>query len=248
MHPNDLILYACAALLIAGTIKGFVGLGLPAIAIALLAFRIETREAVALVIMPMFVSNFWQYLRGPDRWGTVQRHWRYGVVICLVVAGMVFVSQDAPDRLLRAVLGALVLLFCLLSWRNLVPVIPEHRIRLCEFLSAFVSGLVGGLTAIWAPTLAAYLSARQLDRDEFIQAFGFLVTAGSIGILLTYPSVGFASGTDFLISTALLVPTLLGFTLGEALRKRADPAIFRAIFLVAFALVGVNLLVRATLL
>ncbi len=247
MPPIELILYASAVLLIAGMIKGFVGLGLPAIAIALLAFRIETREAVALVIMPMFVSNLWQYLRGPDRLGTVRRHWRFALVIGVVVAATVFVSQDAPDRVLRGILGLLVLLFCLLSWRNLVPVIPAQRMRIFEFLSAFVSGLVGGLTAVWAPVLAAYLSARQLERDDFVQVFGFLVSAGSIGILLTYPSVGFASGVDFLISTWLLVPTLLGFTLGEVVRKRAEPGLFRTIFLIAFAMVGLNLLLRAAL-
>ena len=45
-------------------------------------------------------------------------------------------------------------------------------------------------------------------------------------------------------SALLLVPTLAGYTLGEWLRKRSDPSLFRAALLLLLAAIGASLLYR----
>ena len=247
MPDLTLIAFASAVLLLAGTVKGFIGLGMPTVALTLLTLQIDTRSAVALVVVPMLLSNVWQFWRGPDMVGCAKRHWRYAAILILFVAATVWASQSAPDRLLRAVLGVLVLVFCFFSWRNMVPEIPAHRIRLFEGVSAVTAGLVGGLTAAWAPPLAMYLTGLRLDRDAFVQALGFLITAGSISIFVMFIAVGHSSGADLAVSAFLLGPALIGFSIGENLRHRTNPDQFRKLFLVAFSLLGANLLIGTAL-
>jgi uncharacterized membrane protein YfcA len=52
------------AFLIAGTIKGAIGVGLPTTAIAILGTGIGLREAIPLLIVPSLVANIWQITRG----------------------------------------------------------------------------------------------------------------------------------------------------------------------------------------
>lgn len=242
MHDLFLIAFASAALLLAGTVKGFFGLGMPTVALALLTFQLGARSAVTMILIPMLLSNVWQFWRGPDMVGCAKQHWRYAAILVLCVAGTVWFSQSATDRVLRAVLGVFVLVFCFLSWRDLVPPIPSRRVRLFEGISAVVAGLVGGLTAAWAAPLAMYLTGLRLERDAFVQALGFLITAGSVSVLAMFMVVGHSSPPDLAVSTFLLLPTLIGFSVGERLRHRTNSEQFKGLFLSAFSLLGANLL------
>jgi len=247
MPDPYLIAFATAVLLLAGTVKGLIGLGMPTVALTLLTLQTDARTAVTLIILPMLLSNIWQFWRGPDMVGCVKRHWRYSVILILCVAATVWFTQSAPDKFLRAVLGIFVLVFCFSSWRNLVPPIPSHRVRLFEGISAVIAGLVGGLTAAWAPPLAMYLTGLRLERDEFVQALGFLITAGSISIFVMFIAVGHSSGSDLAISGFLFIPTLIGFSLGERLRHKTNQEQFKKLFLGAFAILGFNLLLGTLL-
>lgn len=247
MPDLSLIAFASAVLLMAGTVKGLIGLGMPTVALALLTLQLDARSAVTLIVVPMLLSNVWQFWRGPDMAGCVKQHWRYAAILIVFVAATVWLSQSAPDQLLRGVLGTFVLAFCFFSWRNMVPSIPTHRVRLFEALSAITAGLVGGLTAAWAPPLVMYLTGLRLDRDAFVQALGFLITAGSLSVFAMFILVGHSSGPDLVVSTALLLPTLMGFAIGENLRHRTDHEQFKKIFLGAFSILGLNLVVGAFL-
>lgn len=242
MPDPFLIVFASAVLLIAGGVKGFIGLGMPTVALALLTLSLEARSAVALILAPMLFSNIWQFWRGPDMVGCLRQHWRFAVVLIFFVAVTVWLTQSAPDRFLRIVLGLFILVFCLFSWRDAVPVIPANRLRVFEFISATIAGLLGGLTAAWAPPLAIYLTSLRLEREDFVQALGLLITAGSISLFIAYPAVGHVTGPDIVFSFWLLLPTLAGFAVGEKLRMRTDPQKFKTIFLMGFSLLGVNLL------
>lgn len=242
MHELSLILFSSGVLLLAGTIKGFLGLGMPTVALAFLTLQLDTRSAIALLLVPVLVTNIWQFWRGPDLWGCFREHWRFAVVLILFVAVTVWLSESAPDTFLRAMLGVIILVFCFMSWRDFVPPIPPNSVRTFEVGSATIAGIIGGLTAVWFPPLAMYLTGRRLERDALVQALGFLIAAGSISLLVAYPAVGHVTANDFILSTFLLLPALLGFSIGELLRMRTENERFRTIFMVAFSVFGLNLL------
>lgn len=245
MNSVDILLIGSLVLFLAGAIKGFVGLGLPTIAMALLTLKVDPRTAIALILMPMFLSNFWQMLRGGDLRGVVQRYWRFSVVLAISVAMTVWLSQSASDRTLMFCLGLIVLLFVFLSWRDLVPVIPARLDRPVEIGLAAIAGVMGGLTAAWAAPLAIYLKAKRVSPDEFVQASGFLISAGCLPLLVSFVFVGHADPKTVGLSTALLLPTLAGFTLGERLRRGVDPKLFNRVLMIVFLVLGLNLIYRS---
>jgi len=64
-----------AIFLLAGFIKGVIGLGLPTISVSLLAAAMPPGKALAIVIVPAIVTNIWQTFVGPHLLDIVRRLW-----------------------------------------------------------------------------------------------------------------------------------------------------------------------------
>lgn len=59
-------LLTLAALLLGGTTKGALGVGLPLVAIPILSLGMPAPQAIALLVMPVLLSNILQALQGDD--------------------------------------------------------------------------------------------------------------------------------------------------------------------------------------
>lgn len=246
MPGPEILIPATLALFLAATVKGFVGMGLPTVALALMTLSLDPRTAISLILVPMLATNLWQAVRGGPLSGIVVKYWRFAVALALFVVLSVWLTRGASDRVLLFVLGAIIVVFTALSWRNLIPEVPERFGRAFEIVCGAVGGIIGGMTAAWAAPIAIFLSARRAPRDEFVQATGFLISAGSLPLMLSYLALGHVERGNFGASFLLLIPVLFGFSIGEALRKRTDPEVFRKVFLLVFFGLGLNLIYRTT--
>ena len=79
----EFAIFAGGIFFLAGLIKGIVGFGFPLIALVLLTLSIGLLDALALIVIPTFVTNLWQGLSGgrlvirpPDRCKIVKRFTR----------------------------------------------------------------------------------------------------------------------------------------------------------------------------
>jgi uncharacterized membrane protein YfcA len=234
-----------AAFLASGAIKGVTGIGLPTAAIAFMTLFLDPRTAIALVLFPMLGSNLWQMARGGELRRTARRYGLFAGILFLGVGTTALTTQNASDRALLAILGVAVLIFVIVSWRRMLPPIPDRLDRVAQVFFATISGIIGGMTAAWGPPMAMYLAARGVDKDEFIRATGFMISVGSLPLVATYATVGFLDRYLATISFSMLVPTLMGFTAGEILRRRMSVESFRNVILVLFFFLGLNLIRRA---
>ena len=245
MDIATVIWIALAAFLVSGTIKGVAGIGLPTAAIAFMTLFLDPRTAIALVLFPMLGSNFWQMIRGGEFRRTAKRYWIFAAILFAGVSGTSFATQGTSDRALLAILGVVVLIFVAISWKKMLPPLADKYDKAAQVCFALLAGVIGGMTAAWGPPMAIYLHARGVDKDEFIRATGFLITVGTLPLVVTYAQIGFLSGQLAAISFAMLVPTLIGFTAGETLRRRMSVEAFRNAILILFLVLGLNLIRRA---
>ena len=72
---TDQIIFGLAVFLLAGTVKGLVGLGLPTIVIALTTLVLPLTEAIAMIALPTIFSNVWQAAVGGNFWKILRRQW-----------------------------------------------------------------------------------------------------------------------------------------------------------------------------
>src|SRR5258708_33397056 len=81
---EPLLLLIAAAFLLAGFVKGVIGLGLPTLSMGLLAVTMQPSRALAIVIVPAVVTNIWQTFVGPYLGDIIRRLWPLmaGTVVC----------------------------------------------------------------------------------------------------------------------------------------------------------------------
>jgi len=97
---------AVATFLLAGLVKGVIGLGLPSIAIGLLALVMTPAQAAAIMVVPTFVTNVWQMLVGPHLVTLVRRMWLL-LVGSVVGIWLAAAFSQAPIRASRPAGSAL---------------------------------------------------------------------------------------------------------------------------------------------
>ena len=102
-----------AVFLLAGFVKGVIGLGLPTVAVGLLSLVMPPVQAAALLIVPSMVTNGWQLATGGAFLMLAKRLWALlaGVVIG-TLAGAGFMRADGGRHAI-VVLGVALMLYAL---------------------------------------------------------------------------------------------------------------------------------------
>lgn len=73
--PEGNTVFVAAVFVLAGLVKGVIGLGLPTISMGLLALVMTPLEAAAILILPSFVTNIWQMVAGGALTRLLARLW-----------------------------------------------------------------------------------------------------------------------------------------------------------------------------
>lgn len=227
---------------LAGAVKGLVGLGLPTLSMALLSLFMPPVAAAALMLVPSFATNVWQAVGGPALRRIALRLWPLGAGI---VAGTFFgplPSLGASSGAARPALGAALLAYAAIGLLELrVPAIPSrHEGWLCA-LAGYATGTVTAATGVFVIPAVPYLQALRLPRDELVQALGLSFTLSTLA-LAAYLTSQASTGAGLALSSAAVVPAVLGMAAGQALRARCSEQRFRRLFFASLALLGLHML------
>lgn len=234
---------------LAGMVKGLIGIGLPTLAIGLLAQFIDARYAIALVVVPMLVANAWQIFRTEAPVSTIRRvSSDYRVLLVSLLVSIGVVSLLAPQVSVATVtlaLGCVMTLFAAVNlWRQ-PPALPDRLDRAAQWLTGMLAGAIGGIAGVWAPPIIIYLAARRVDKDAFVETAGVLLFGSSAVLLAGYLISGLLDVRTAFLSMLFIPPALLGFTIGERWRSRLSGPGFRIAVLGFFLLMGLNLVRRS---
>lgn len=230
--------------LLAGAVKGVVGLGLPSISMALLTATVGLTEAMALLLVPSFVTNLWQAVAGGHGRVLIARLWPFlaAATVTVWIGGLALTRVDLS--LLSALLGFLLALYALLGLLRLTFALPAGAPAWVGPAFGMVNGVLTGMTGSFAVPGVPYLQAIGLPRDELIQAMGMLFALSTAALAVSLGGNGLLPANLGLLSAAGLVPALVGMVAGQSIRKRLPEERFRRAFFVALLLLGAYIVVR----
>jgi uncharacterized membrane protein YfcA len=242
--PTDMVLIA-GVFLIAGVIKGFLGIGLPAAAMAFLTLIMEPTSAISLMILPIVFTNFVQFTRSENRLQIAMKYKWFAVAIMFSIFLTSLFITSFPTAMLTVAIGCAMVAFSInLLFRIPLPISDALGWQVGVGL---FSGVLGGLSSIWSPPVAMYLLARNTPKEEFIGATGFLFLAGCIPLAIGLIISGVVTSETLLQSLIGLVVVMCGFRVGEILRRYVSHDLFRTFVLTAFLLMGARLIATGLL-
>ncbi|MEM8980592.1 MAG: sulfite exporter TauE/SafE family protein [Pseudomonadota bacterium] len=224
----------------AAIVKGFLGIGLPAASMAFLTLVMPPADAIPLLWLSILATNSLQFARAPQKKAIVRDYWVFALAIMVSIFVASMFIADYPTGLLTAVIGVAMVLFSLNLLLGIkLNIGPEHGWQLGF---GVLSGTLGGISSIWSPTVAMYLMARDVSKERFIGATGFLFLAGVLPLGAGQVMAGVLNGPTLVKSAFALVIVLIGFRLGEMLRGRVSQDVFRTCVLIAFLIMGLRLI------
>lgn len=228
----------------AGLVKGVSGMGLPTVAMGLLATVMPTVEATAMLVIPSFVTNVWQLLAGPATTHLLRRLWpmMLGIVIG-TMSGSALLVRVNP---LWSGLGLGSALMVYAGYALLSPAIsvPPHVERWLSPIIGLVTGVICGATGVFTIPAVPFLQALRLDRDELVQALGLSFTVSTVALAIGLATHGAFRLEQLGLSATAIVPALVGMWLGQSVRVHINPKLFRHCFLLFLALLGLELASR----
>ncbi len=236
-----------AVFILAGMVKGVTGMGLPTVAMGALGAIMPPLTAAALLIVPSLVTNLWQLFTGPNLTGLLSRFWPMMLGISIgTIAGSGLLTHT-NTRWTTMALGLTLVAYAALSLFARPFSVPKRLERWLSPLTGLATGLVTGGTGVFVIPAVPYFQALNLNKDDLIQALGLSFTVSTIALAIGLETGGGSESRSAVGSVLAVIPALLGMELGQRIRHRIRPDIFRRFFLTCLALLGVDLAVRAFL-
>jgi hypothetical protein len=242
-HPmiDPLLIFIAAAFLLAGFVKGTLGLGLPTVAMGLLAVTMQPSRAVAIVIVPAIVTNIWQTFVGPYLRDIVRRLWplMLGTVIGIWLNAGMLTGPFA--RYGGIVLGALLVVYAIIGLSKFSFSVARKNEKWIGGIVGLVTGAVSAATGVQVMPSMPFMQAIGMEKDELVQALGVFFTVATLALGFTLTSAGLLSAATALPGAVAMAASFGGMFIGQAVRSRMEPEVFRRWFLIAMILLGLYL-------
>ncbi|RUY92419.1 sulfite exporter TauE/SafE family protein [Mesorhizobium sp. M7A.F.Ca.CA.001.12.2.1] len=243
MLSAGILAWIGAVFLAAGFVKGVVGMGLPTVAMGLLAVTMPPAQAAALLLIPSLVTNLWQLLTGPSFGRLCKRLWTMMAGVMLGTVAGAGLLTGTHSGVASAGLGAALVLYALLGLAKAGFTTPARREALMSPLVGVATGLVTGATGVFVIPAVPYLQSLRLEKEDLIQALGlsFTVSTAALAIGLFKAGALASPSAQLVGSVAALVPALAGMFAGQALRQKMSVETFRKVFFAGLLALGVYL-------
>ena len=244
LDPITVIAIA-ATFLLAGSVKGVIGLGLPTVSLGLLTATLDLTTAMALLLVPSFVTNVWQAVIGRNGRELLLRIWPFLLMATVTVwLGATVLTRWDP-ALLSALLGVLLMAYATLNLAGVRLAIATQREAWAGPLFGTANGILTGMTGSFVVPGVMFLQGIGLPRDMFVQAMGMLFTASTVALALALKGNHLLTLELGLISGAAVIPAAAGMLIGQRIRRRLSEARFRQVFFVAIFVLGVYIIAKS---
>ena len=241
------LLWCTFAFVMAGTVKGILGIGVPVVSVSLLSLVIGVPTAVALLPVPILASNLYQSLFGGQVESTFRR---FGALIVALIIGTFAGARilvEIDQRMLVGIVGTAVLIFAVSAHFPGHMRLGKRGERWLGIPVGFLAGVLGGMTTFFGPPLIMYLFALNLEKDEFVGTISTVYLCAAVPLAVALGMFGVMGGEEYLWSTVAAAPLFLGVLLGQWLRTRISQSLFRRGLLLMLLIVGVRLIYRAVI-
>jgi uncharacterized protein len=241
---DHLTIFAGLIFLLAGFVKGMLGLGLPTIAVGLLAVSMPPAEAGALLVVPSLVTNVWQMLAGPHLKAIARRLWSMMLGVCIGTLAGAGLLTGAGSHLATIGLGAALVLYAGLGLAALRWTVHPASERWLAPIIGAITGVISAATGAFVIPAAPYLQAISLDKDDLVQALGLSFTVSTIALAAALAQAQALTAPLAIASLLALLPVLIGIVGGQFARRRLPEDTFRRVFFAGLLALGLYLIVR----
>ena len=241
LFSDPLLIVIAAVFLLAGFVKGTIGMGLPTVAMGLLATRMTPAHALAIVIVPAIVTNIWQTFVGPYLRDIVRRLWPLliGTVLGVWAGGGLLTGPYASYGTI--VLGILLVVYAIVGLSKVRFSVRRENEGWVGGIVGLITGVISAATGVQVIPSMPFMQAIGMEKDELIQALGIFFTTATVAQAYNLTGAGLLTTSTLIPGTIGMIAAFTGMYIGQLVRSRMDADTFRRWFLIAMLLLGIYL-------
>ena len=224
---------------IAGMIKVTIGLGLPAVSMALLTLLMSPFQAATLLIIPSLVTNIWQLFAEGHVLRLIRRFWRLLLGIIVGTIWSVFPTLGQGELQKKIILGGMLALYGAYGlFAKNMPNLAPHEKWLSPIIG-YLGGAITVATGVIVIPVVPFLQSLHLKRDDLVQSLGLAFTVSTVCLAIyLYLNPVDQMNIDWKMSLIALIPALIGMWFGTKIRYRIPEQKFRKLFFLGLVLFG----------
>jgi uncharacterized protein len=239
-----IILSCFLSLFAGGAVKGLVGLGLPVIGMPLLTLTLPLKTAIAILVVPLVVSNLSQSFEGGlFRW-TLKRFWPTLATLFVSAAVSTQALVALPERTLFTAAGTAIIVLPLITYFYPALRIGPSLERWLGPCVGTIGGFLGGVSAFYGPPLMIFLAALRLPRAEFVPAISLMFFVGALGLTVGLLGFGVSGTRELGLSALATLPVFIGMSLGRRVRIGLNERQFTLLLLAIYVVIGTTFLLK----
>ncbi len=246
MESTSILIATAGAYMLAGFVKGVIGLGLPTVAIGMLGLMMTPAQAAAILLVPSLVTNVWQGVSGGELLALARRLWPMLVGICLGTWLGAWLLPGGGSTGATVWLGAALAIYAAFGLFKVHFSVPPRAEVWAGLLIGVANGAISVATGIFALG-APYIQALTMERDRMVQALGLSFSVSTIALAVALAHGGVMTPAMIWPSLVALVAALIGMVLGQLVRGRIRAETFRMCFFIGLLLLGAHLALRGLL-
>lgn len=239
--PDSILVVIAAVFLLAGFVKGTIGMGLPTVAIGLLATQMPPAHALAIVIVPAIVTNIWQTFVGPYLRDIVRRLWPLMIGTVLGIWSGAGLMTGPYAHYGTIVLGVLLVIYAIVGLSKVRFSVPRRNEKWIGGIVGLITGVISAATGVQVIPSMPFMQAIGMEKDELVQALGVFFTTATLALAFNLTGAGLLNATVAIPGLVAMVAAFAGMYAGQAIRSRMDAETFRRWFLIAMLLLGLYL-------
>jgi uncharacterized membrane protein YfcA len=236
-----MLTFIAAVFLLAGFVKGVVGLGLPTVSMGLLAVTMPPSQALTIVIVPAVITNIWQTFVGGYLRDIFRRLWP--MLLCTALG--IWLNRGSLigpyAHYLPIALGTLLVIYAVMGLSKLAFSVSPRNETWIGALVGLITGMISAATGVQVIPSMPYLQAIGMEKDELVQALGVFFTVATLALSVNLTASGLLRGSTALPGGVAMACSFAGMFTGQALRSRMPAEAFRRAFLIAMIFLGVYL-------
>ena len=229
---------------LAGLIKGVIGVGLPTVSLALLSFILDIKESIAIVLIPIILTNFYQMIDGKYLKDIIKdtKYFLLFSIISITPGFLLLVYFNS--KIILGILSLLLILNSIISLSKNTIKIKKPKNKLNQIWIGILTGFSTGVCSIYTMPLVLMLQSLSYTKDKIIQFMGItFFLFSSIQIILFY-SQAMINTKILTYSIFSIIPIFAGLVIGNLIRKRISEIVFKNLFNLMLLIMGLVIFVR----
>jgi len=235
------IIYLQLIAFLGGLVQGLTGFGVMLVALPLMAFFIDIKTAIPLIVLFGMLINLILIFQLSGHFAS--RKWL--PMLIASVPGIplgVWLHKSVSQRPLEVLVGVVLIITTANTWLRIRP--KNTLSRLWAWTAGFAAGILAGSIGTSGPPVVIYTSLQPWTKSEIkatLVAFFMLNGTGVVGFYLFH---GFFTGLVLEIFAWCMLPLILGVAAGSRLYGRIDDETYRSAVIWLLGVLGVLMLLK----